>query len=528
VIQDLLALTRALLHPADRIAWLAILRAPWCGLTLADLHALAAGDHNAALWDLIQNPVIIDLLSADGKCRLERVRNVLQTALAQRQRRTLRRWTEGAWLALGGPACVRAVTDLEDARVFFELLENMHTEGDPAAFMRIEERVEKLFALPDMEADESLQLMTIHKAKGLEFDIVIVPALGRRMPPDESRLLMWMERPALAREEGDLLLAPIKGNGQQDDPIYAYLKNMDQQKGVYEAGRLLYVAATRARKKLHLLGHATLSEKDGTVKKPQSGSLLSQLWGVVEKEFVTNTGVAQPMGEAAPAASFIPIPGLRRLKSGWRLPDAPASVTNPSVMPQPTPSNSAENIEFLWASDTARHVGTVVHRMLRKIAQQGTGFWNGELIAEQRPLYRALLMQLGIPARELDEAAQRVETALTRTLQDERGRWLLDHHHHDAQCEYALTGIVDGKPINVIIDRTFVDQQGVRWIIDYKTGGHEGTDTDTFLDNEQTRYHPQLQRYALLMSKLDDKHTIRLGLYFPLLGAWREWPHHAS
>lgn len=528
VIQDLLALTRALLHPADRIAWLAMLRAPWCGLTLADLHALAAGDHNAALWDLMQNPVIIDLLSADGKCRLERVRNVLLTALAQRQRRTLRLWVEGAWLALGGPACVQAETDLEDARVFFELLENMHTEGNHTGFMRIEERVEKLFALPDMEADESLQLMTIHKAKGLEFDTVIVPALGRRMPSDESRLLMWMERPALAREEGDLLLAPIKGNGQKDDPIYAYLKSMDQQKGVYEAGRLLYVAATRARKNLHLLGHTTLSEKDGAVKKPQSGSLLSQLWEVVEKEFVAGPGIAQSTGDAARAVTFPPIPGLRRLKSGWRLPDAPASVINPSVMPQPSPSNSAENIEFLWASDTARHVGTVVHRMLRKIARQGTDFWNGELIAEQRPLYRALLMQLGIPARELDEAAQRVETALTRTLQDERGRWLLGHHHHDAQCEYALTGIVDGKPVNVIIDRTFVDQQGVRWIIDYKTGGHEGTDTDTFLDNEQTRYHPQLQRYALLMSKLDDKHTIRLGLYFPLLGAWREWPHHAS
>ena len=47
--------------------------------------------------------------------------------------------------------------------------------------------MEKLFATPDVLADASLQLMTIHKAKGLEFDTVILPGLSRIPSQDDSR-----------------------------------------------------------------------------------------------------------------------------------------------------------------------------------------------------------------------------------------------------------------------------------------------------------------------------------------------------
>jgi ATP-dependent exoDNAse (exonuclease V) beta subunit len=74
----------------------------------------------------------------------------------------------------------------------------------------------------------------------------------------------------------------------------------------------------------------------------------------------------------------------------------------------------------------------------------------------------------------------------------------------------------------MVIDRTFVDDNGTCWIIDYKTGSHRGGSVDEFLDQEQVRYRQQLERYANAMSKMEDR-PIRLGLYFPLLGGWREW-----
>jgi hypothetical protein len=76
--------------------------------------------------------------------------------------------------------------------------------------------------------------------------------------------------------------------------------------------------------------------------------------------------------------------------------------------------------------------------------------------------------------------------------------------------------------VRVAVDRTFVDARGDRWIVDFKTSEHEGGSLERFLDSEQARYAPQLNRYAALIRPLGPE-PIRVGLYFPLLSAWREW-----
>ncbi len=521
VVQDLLALTRALNHSADRIAWLSVLRAPYCGLTLKDLYVLAADDSSSTIIDLLHQQQRIEKLSEDGQVRLTRVLPVLDAATLQQARSPLRNTVEGTWVELGGPACVQSRTDLNDAEVYFQLLEEFSEEGSEPDLQKLSEQVDKMYALPDVEADGSLQLITIHKAKGLEFDTVIMPGLGRTPPPDKSRLLHWLELGRQAYDKG-LLLAPINALGDDKNKMATYLQLLDKEKRHYEDGRLLYVAATRAKKRLHLLGHTGINENKQPVelKDADKRALLGSLWPAVKHDFQSlfakYDAESQQHEESESAASkFV----RTRLVQDWTLPTPAEPVQITGSIKQ---RKVGELLEFGWAGETARHVGTVVHRLLQRISEMGVDNVTADNLKAFGTIGRSMLIRLGVPEALLEAAVERINTALQSTLKDEKGQWILNNQHQQSSCEYAISGVQDGRVSHMIIDRTFIDEKGVRWIIDYKTGSHTGGGIDEFLDREQERYRQQLQAYARAMSKLEDN-PIRLALYFPLMAGWREW-----
>ncbi|NIQ95618.1 MAG: DNA helicase UvrD, partial [Desulfuromonadales bacterium] len=146
-----------------------------------------------------------------GQERLERVLPVLREARGRRGQASLARLVESTWQRIGGPACVDA-QGIEDARQFFNVLARVEEGGDLLSVAELARRLESLFAAPDPEADAGLQVMTIHKAKGLEFDTVILPGLGRSVQGNEKQLLRWLEHP-----DFELLLAPIPPvDGEED------------------------------------------------------------------------------------------------------------------------------------------------------------------------------------------------------------------------------------------------------------------------------------------------------------------------
>jgi ATP-dependent exoDNAse (exonuclease V) beta subunit len=513
-IQDLLAVTRALAHPADRVAWLALLRAPWCALTASELHILLEAadlfdDPRATVWELLADEARLGRLGRDGRERVRRARERLAPYIAGRLRGTLRERVEGAWLALGGGACARAPSDLEDAETFFDQLDGLERAGDIPDPAVLEEHLDELYAAPDLDESARLQVMTIHKAKGLEFDTVIVPGLDRPPHAGDKPLFAWK-----ARADGTVMMAPVRAAGEAREAAYDYLRALDEAAAEHEAGRLLYVAATRAAHDLHLLGCAGTDTRGGVgrVRKPAARSLLGKVWSAASAEF--DRALLQPArNEAAPAAA-VKGPGelvvIARKALDVAVPP-PAARTGAAAAEEPIA------IEFSWAGETARHVGIITHRWLQRIAADGPDAWDAARVASLEAAVEADLARRGIPPVERTDACERVLAALESALADPRGRWVLEAHA-GARSEYRLRVNTPSGVRLVVIDRTFVDRDGRRWIVDYKTGAHQGADPERFLDRELERYRAQLAGYAAAFPG----EPVALGLYFPLMNGWRE------
>ncbi len=519
VVRDLHALTRALLQPADRMSWLALLRAPWCGLRLADLYTLVGDDWQTGVFDLINSGVRQARLDNAARKRLTVFVEAINSASSATRGGRLKRRVEACWLALGGPGYCNN-NQIADARRYLQLLDEYEAGGPGPDLDRLAARLDKLYAGTLLE-EADLDIMTMHKAKGLEFDQVILPHLEKRPRAPDQPLLQWSE---VAFSSGTALVFAAKPAPGADERRYRFVNTLEADKQHNEAARLLYVACTRARERLHLLYGVERNDK-GEIKAPTANSLLAHLWPVIgdclrDNLTVGQTQLPDDQRQTLPARLF-------RLAQGWKFPDMPIVSRLQSGSTAPVEEAQQARMEFDWAGRSARHIGTVVHQLLGEIAGQGLAGWTQQRIDQGMPRYRRELEQLGVVEAQLDSACQRVAEALHKTLNDERGRWILADSHTDSHCELPLCASLQGRFQRVYLDRSFVDKDNVRWIVDYKTGWHAGTDRQAFLDAEQHRYAAQLQGYGDIMRHLD-RRPIRLGLYFPLLGGWREWAYEAK
>ena len=429
------------------------LRAPWCGLTLADLCALAegrGGPDGVGAAARRRRASRGSAPTAPGAARQVRavlaglVAGALAHGLARRRSRT-----HGSRSA-GRPASDD--TALEDAATYLDALE----EGEEAGALRdraqFEARIAALWALPDVHAGANdVQIMTIHKAKGLEFDHVIVPGLGRPPRAEDTQLFLWTEREGGAGRE--LLVAPIKETGADDEPVYRRMRAIDAERDGARVGAPALCGCDARAPATPPAWRRSARRRNGRSARARGAGRCSRSSGRSSRRV--------PRWQRRP----------RRPRARWTL--APAAAAGRRArrrrLPRRRPAARAGVARAARARALARRDPVLVGRRDRTSRGQRRapvaaarrrrstrGLGRGRVDACARP--SGTSSRSAACARASSTARPGASLAALRAaITDRARRWVLGPHPQ-AMTEHRLTAIVDGAIERLVIDRLFHDR----------------------------------------------------------------------
>jgi ATP-dependent exoDNAse (exonuclease V) beta subunit len=371
-----------------------------------------------------------------------------------------------------------------------------------------------------LSSDDAIQLITSQKAKGSEWQVVIVPFLARdvRMPPPRYPCLLKQPR------TGESLVA--LGKEDQTPEVKAAL----EQRHAQEMERLLYVAATRARHTLVLALDAEIFAKaDGSL---QKGAQLKRLLGVEEQNRAHFDALPEAPGACAATADAgrhsgvaddAKVAPLRRLDR--KTVDAAAKRASEFVHKF---NPSAYDAEVLREADDGAPAATIVrarstadspatlygrwwHSLLEAISWR-----EGEAAAER--VFGARQPKSPEPARSAAEWK-----LLRRLFSDPIFTAYTRGESRTAQAEFPFSWSIDaGTAIEGIIDLLLVDDDARKCLVlDWKTNRISAGEEQGLLDH----YRPQLSAYWKAVSEITG-FTVEAGLYSTSTGKLLIYPAH--
>jgi ATP-dependent exoDNAse (exonuclease V) beta subunit len=529
-VQDILNLISALHQPLDKLAWFNVLRAPFVGVGWHDTPIISRFIGQSAVDDGLRSLVneAPDVLTKDSLFRIRRLVGALDDVMSTPALAgDLPSAVEAVWRAMGGPHCLTSA-QRQDIRSLLSTLAMYCEAGQLRDLRAFKIAAGRLFATP--EAGQ-VQIMTMHKSKGLEFDTVILPGLGRAQRHNDAPLFYQQAFPT-----GFVVApAPRREDRHKETPgkrLYDAMRRLQQEAFSNETARLLYVAITRARTHLHLLGHVPRPREGSDMLSPASGSLLSVLWPVVAADFAAEWrgGEASVICSGEANTNYFRCPVVRRVPLDFSVtPPAPVfePAYNPVIVPSALASGATHDTHAYRNQRQAE--GEVFHQVMEAVANSYDTGWNAGRVNELRPSIRARLLSAGVGLRLVEESCDFVVQLAINTLGCPSGRWLLQSHDW-AKSEYAIGGRLNGQWVSAIIDRA-IEVDGVLWIIDYKTSGANiaANDVPEFLESEAERYRHQIEHYVAILGAMRGTATIRGALYFPALQKLKQLSdHHIS
>ena len=558
---DALALARALLNPQDRVAWLGVLRAPWSGLPLSDLHTLVSDDSREILArpvpDLLSER--LGLLSEEGQAAARRVLGAM--CFAERQRiaqptASTGTWLEQVWLHLGGAQCVDAAARA-NLSLLWSKIDALPAGEQDLLGPALESTLKDLKAQPDpgSGSDCGVQLMTIHASKGLEFEVVIVPELQASERHSPSKMLSWLERglaePAESGEITEFFVAPIQSKGSDRGGAKEFVDRARRKRESQELRRLLYVAATRAREELHFFARPEYkTEKNGSLSlsEPKNSLLATawpgfqneirlrfDLWNVSRLAIQSDSATISSIAASAPETA-IEAPATTLVR---RLPiDFSLNVVEPSLSADESPLLGTGRLyERHEGGLLSRALGQAVHALFQILSQILAAESQQEAIAvlpQFLPGIIARIRAMGADPKSAGRIAQQALEIVQNALDDPIGRWILGPRL-EAGSEVRWAGVISGKLRTVQVDRIFRagatpgsevpdDDAGTWWIVDYKTVEGRSANPVSALAELRRQFAPQLEAYAEVLRILRGPGAaIHAGLYYPRMSLLDWW-----
>lgn len=253
-IRDLLNILRALADPTDDLALAGLLRSPAIGLSDAALYQLrwpGAGRDPVAFRTALQGDLAA--LSPEDAERARDARELVEELTGLVHRVPVAELLGRVLDQTGYPAMLASAPAGERLQ---RNVDKLLADAQDSGLVSVAEFLEYLDTLQEAgaregeapaEAGGSVRLMSVHKAKGLEFPLVVIADAARSRPAPRDRVLLLAE----------LGVTPNPGRVERTPLLFQLARAEDQARADAEDLRLLYVAATRAQQKLLVCAHET-------------------------------------------------------------------------------------------------------------------------------------------------------------------------------------------------------------------------------------------------------------------------------
>ena len=482
-VQDVVSLAKYIVEPCTVQYGYEWLRARSVGLSLADLDALA----EVSGGNLVHRFKSASL-SEDGTQRAARILPVLESAHRMRGRETVREITEKVWLTLGG--CVYLSNDGERSAIeqVLALIGDLETDNE-LTVSTLDRRlsVRHGSSLPDASAN--IEVMTVHRSKGQEYDYVFVMGAGAASRSNERPALLWEGR------NGGLVMAPISETGSNVPGVYGHLYENERARKSYELSRELYVAVTRARTRATL--SLSCTEDQSISYRPAANSLIGQAFNAI----LSQTQLEWCVPEQSISTQTVE---RGRCAAGWAMRWRTSNALT-ALPVEPVFAVSRDELLGGLNGRSERMVGKVGHTLMEHVVRGQRGKQYLTTLGER------LLSQHGLGNRDLPSVL------LAMIEKQSHSRLIDDLVGQAVNTEFRLSEPVNGKTVERRIDLWFVDQlEGV--IVDHKfTVPEAGESLPAFANRMAIMHKPKMDAYRAGMSGVHPDLNWVAYLYFPAL-----------